>query len=78
MSRTAVDEILARNKELPDDDRVVFDALLAQEEEAEWHEEAAKAKESARARGIDQEAIDRVIQAVRYGERRSSLTPTSI
>ena len=67
MSRTAVDEILARIKELPDDERLVFDELLAQEEDLEWREEAAKARESATGRGIDQEAIDRAVQAVRYG-----------
>ena len=67
MSRTAVDEILVRIKELPDDDRLVFDELLAQEEDLEWRKEAAKARELAESRGIDQEAIDRAVQAVRYG-----------
>lgn len=67
MSRTTVDEILARIKELPDDDRLMFDELLAQEEDLEWREEAAKAREAANSRGIDQEAIDRAVQAVRYG-----------
>jgi hypothetical protein len=67
MSRPAVDEILARIKELPDDDRLLFDELLAQEEDLEWREEAAKARESAKTQGIDQETIDRAVQAVRYG-----------
>ncbi len=68
MSHTAVDEILARIKELPDDDRLVLNEFLAQEEEAEWHEEAAKAREQAKTQGIDQQVIDRAVQAVRYGE----------
>ena len=68
MSRSVVDEILTRIKELPDDDRLALDELLAQEEEAEWHEEAAKARELAKTQGIDQQAIDRAVQAVRYGE----------
>ncbi|HXU34231.1 MAG TPA: hypothetical protein VN851_26970 [Thermoanaerobaculia bacterium] len=68
MSRTTVDEILIRIRELPDDDRLVLDELLAQEEEAEWREEAAKAREQAKIQGIDQQAIDRAVKAVRYGE----------
>lgn len=67
MSRTAVDEILAKIKELPEDERLRFDELLAQEEDLEWREEAAKAKELAQGRGIDQEAIDRAVHAIRYG-----------
>ena len=68
MSRAAVDEILIRIRELPDDDRLVLDDLLAREEEAEWREEAAKVREQAKTQGIDQQAIDRAVQAVRYGE----------
>lgn len=64
---TAVDEILAKIKELPDDERLRFDELLAQEEDLEWREESAKARELAQSRGIDQEAIDRAVHAVRYG-----------
>jgi len=67
MSRAAVEEILARIRKLPEEDRLTFDELLAQQEEQEWCEEAAKARELAKARGIDQEAIDRAVQAVRYG-----------
>ncbi len=36
--------------------------------EAEWREEAAKAREQAKAQGFDQQAIDRAVNAVRYGE----------
>ena len=64
MSRAAVDEILIRIRELPDDDRLVLDDLLAREEEAEWREEAAKAREQAKTQGIDQQAIDRAVQVI--------------
>lgn len=37
------------------------------EEDQEWCEEAAKAREVARSQGIDQETIDRVIYDARRG-----------
>ena len=43
MSRATVDEILDRIRQLPEEDRLLFDELLARQEEQEWCEEAAKA-----------------------------------
>jgi len=64
MSQTTVEDILDQIKKLPDEDRL----LLAQQEDQEWREEAAKARKLARNRGIDQEAIDRAVHAERHGE----------
>jgi hypothetical protein len=68
MSRATVDDILDRIKQLPEEDRVLLDELLAQQEDREWREEAAKARKMAQDQGIDQDAIDRAVHAVRYGE----------
>ena len=68
MSRAAVDDILHRIQKLPEEDRRLLDELLAQEEDREWHEEAAKARRTAHEQGIDQAAIDRAVYAVRHGE----------
>lgn len=68
MSSAAVDDILNRIKRLPTEDRRLLDELLAQQEDQEWREEAAKAREMAQRQGIDQEAIDRAVYAARHGE----------
>jgi hypothetical protein len=65
MSRAAVDDILDRIRQLPEKDRRLLDELLAQEEDREWREEAAKARKVAQSQGIDQAAIDRAVYAVR-------------
>ena len=67
MSRATVEGILDKIKQLPDEDRLLFDQLLVQNEEQEWREEAARAREAARNRAIDQAAIDRAVHAVRHG-----------
>lgn len=67
MSQATVYEILERIQQLPSEDRLLLDDLLAQQEDAEWREEAARAKQMAREKGIDQEAIDRAVHAARHG-----------
>jgi len=67
MSRTTIDEILDRIRQLPEEDRLLFDKMLAQQEDQEWREEAANAQRLAQSRGIDQEAIDRAIHVLRHG-----------
>jgi hypothetical protein len=67
MSRAIVYELLERIEQLPPEDRVLFDDLLAEREEREWRGEAAKARRKARQQGIDQEAIDEAVRAVRHG-----------
>lgn len=68
MSRTTVEDIFDRIKQLPEEDRRLLDELLAEQEDQEWGEEATKARALAQTRGIDQRAIDHAIHAVRHGE----------
>jgi hypothetical protein len=68
MSRATIDEILVRIRQLPEEDRLLFDELFAKQEDQEWREEAVKARRVAQDRGIDQGAIDRAVYAARHGE----------
>ena len=68
MSQATVYEIFDQIEKLPAEDRLLLDELLAKQEEAEWSREATQARRLARERGIDQEAIDRAVHAVRHGE----------
>ncbi len=63
----AVKEILDRIQQLPADDRLLLEDYLAQQAEAEWQREADEARQLARQKGIDQAAIDRAVEKVRYG-----------
>jgi hypothetical protein len=63
----AVQEILQRIQELPEEDRLVLEQHLAQRAEAEWKREAEEARRQARQKGIDQAAIDRAVEKARYG-----------
>jgi pimeloyl-CoA synthetase len=67
MSRATIDEILDRIRQLPEEDRLLFDEMLAQQEDLEWREEADNAQRLAQSQGIDQDAIDRAIHALRHG-----------
>jgi hypothetical protein len=63
----AVHDILERIERLPINERQELEALLAQQAEAEWQREAAEARKLAREKGINQDAIDRAVEKVRYG-----------
>ena len=62
----AVLEILNRIERLPAEDRLVLERRLAEMAESEWRREADTARRIARDRGLDQAAIDRAIEDVRY------------
>jgi hypothetical protein len=62
----AVQEILERIDQLPEEDRLVLEEVLTERAEAEWRREAESALHIARERGIDQAAIDRAIHDLRY------------
>jgi hypothetical protein len=62
----AVLEILDRIQLLPAEDRLMLDEQLARISEAEWQREAEDARRLAKEKGIDQAAIDRAVEAVRY------------
>lgn len=68
MSHTAVYEIFDRIRRLEDEDRLLLDDLLAKQEDEEWRRQASEARRKARKEGVDQEAIDRAVAAVRHGE----------
>lgn len=67
MSAAVVERIIDQIKGLPPEDRSLFDELLARLEEDEWQHEADKARQVAREKGIDQNAIDDAVHRVRYG-----------
>jgi hypothetical protein len=62
----AVQEILHRIQKLPEEDRLLLEEHLGQLAEAEWKREAEEARQQAREQGIDQAAIDRAVEKIRY------------
>jgi hypothetical protein len=65
MSAIVVQEILDQIKQLPEDDRLLLEQRLAELADAEWRRAATDARDSARARGIDQATIDLAIEELR-------------
>jgi hypothetical protein len=66
MPRATVQKILQSIEQLPEEDRLELEQELAARFEQEWQAEAAKARHDARTRGIDQAAIDAMIERRRY------------
>jgi hypothetical protein len=66
MGEAAVREILQKIDSLPEADRLLLERELAERAEAEWLSESHAAREQARARGIDQAAIDAAVEQSRY------------
>ena len=62
----AVQEILERIEQLPEEDLLILEERLAERAEAEWRREAESARRIAQEQGIDQAAIDRAVQELRY------------
>ena len=62
----AVQEILERIEQLPEEDRLILEERLAERAEVEWRREAESARRIAREQGVDQAAIDRAVQELRY------------
>ncbi len=62
----AVQEIMERIQQLPEEDRLLLDEQLARQAEAEWKREAAAARRLAQKKGIDQAAIDLAVEQIRY------------
>ncbi len=59
----AVQEIMERIQQLPEEDRLLLDEQLARQAEAEGKREAAAARQK---KGIDQAAIDLAVEQIRY------------
>ena|SRR5437867_6062708 len=69
MGSLTVRELLRQINRLPESDRLLLEKQLAQRAEAEWLRDAKAARAVARARAIDQAAIDRAVEEVRYPPR---------
>ena len=66
MSTSTVEQILQQIDTLDEESRQLLDERLVARAEAEWSREASAARQVARSRGIDQAAIDRAVENVRY------------
>lgn len=66
MSAATVEQILSQIDTLDENERLLLEERLAARAEAEWQIAATQARQVARQRGIDQAAIDRAIETVRY------------
>ena len=65
MSAVVVQEIIERIKQLPEADRLLLEQRLSELAESEWRHTADEARQTARARGIDQAMIDQAIDQLR-------------
>ena len=66
MSAATVEQILQKIDSLGDDDRRVLEERLAARFESEWQQATRDARRIARERGLDQAAVDRAVETVRY------------
>ncbi len=66
MSSAVLNDILTLIEKLSEDERDVVRRRLSEMLNAQWQDEAGAARESARRRGIDQQAIDRAVEEVRH------------
>lgn len=65
---TAVRKILDRIMQLPDADRMELTLELARQDEQEWAQLLREARQTARQRGIDDQAITRAVESLRYDD----------
>lgn len=66
MSKASVRTILRDIESLGDEQRLALERRLAARAEADWVRESRRARSRARRKGIDQKAIDQVIERGRY------------
>ena len=67
MNELAIDQIWRQIQLLGEDEQLRLHERLAAAADERWREEAASARQIAQAKGIDQAAIDRAVDKVRYG-----------
>ena len=67
MLKPAIKEILHKIDALSDKDRLELEYQLSLRLNREWLTESKKARKIARAKGITQDVIDRIIERRRYG-----------
>lgn len=69
MSESAVDDILKLIDNLSATEREALGRRLFERAEAEWRQEVEAARMEAKARGIDQAAIDEAVRKLRHASR---------
>ena len=68
MSQAAIHHVMELIEQLPEEDRLELEKLLAQKFDAEWKAALTENRRIAQKRGITEETIDRAIHRRRYGE----------
>jgi len=66
MGESTVQEILERIDQLSHEERELLEERLAEREAAAWEQTVSEARRTARTKGLDEAAIDRAIDEVRY------------
>jgi hypothetical protein len=69
---TAVRDILDQIIRLPQEQRAEFESELSRIQEAEWRALIADARQTARQRGIDDDAIARAVESLRYPDAETN------
>ena len=67
MNESAIDDIWQQIQALGEEEQLTLHERLAAVADEQWRKEAAAARRIAREKGIDQAAIDRAVEKVRYG-----------
>ena len=67
MSTATIYRIVEEIEQLSVEDRLVLEERLSELLENQWQTEVAEARKIAKARSIDQGAIDEAVRQVRYG-----------
>ena len=67
MNESAIDDIWQQIQSLGEEEQLALHERLAAVADEQWRKEAAAARRIAREKGIDQAAIDRAVEKVRYG-----------
>ena len=65
---TEVKDILTRIERLTEADQLALRAALARQEEQEWKALSAAARKLAAEKGLDDAAIARAVESLRYGD----------
>ncbi|NIO41934.1 MAG: hypothetical protein GTO41_18240 [Burkholderiales bacterium] len=67
MNESAIDHIWQQIQALGEEEQLRLQERMASVAEEQWRTEASTARRIARDKGIDQAAIDRAVDKVRYG-----------
>lgn len=66
MNETLVRDILDRIDQLPEEDRLLLERRMMERNETQWRRETLAARDDAQRRGINDAAIERAIEEVRF------------